>query len=631
MAKSGRNLYLKRKKPRRFLRFGIGLLLLAGLIILMLVFFNPWIWRLDLRSELEKSRSATTIYDRDGGPIASLYAKTRLWAGIPDIPITLQNAFVVTEDYRFYQHKGIDFRGIIRALYQDILAGRKVQGGSTITQQLVKNLFLTHEKSLLRKIFEMAYAIRIEQQYSKEDILEYYLNSIYFGHGAWGVQGGAEVYFGKSVQELTVLEGAMLAALVKSPEYYSPYRNPKAALKRRNLVLKLMQKHGYLKKTETERLVLEPIGNLERPGSTFVGAYFVDYVLSVLKQRTNYSEKYLRSTGLNIYTTMDREIQAIAEDAVETLPVSDLNQSGVIQPQGGAVILKPMTGEILALVGGRRYNSAQLNRAFELYRQPGSAIKPFLFAAALETGYRPETKLIDEPQELIINGQPWRPQNYDAKYRGEITLRTALEESVNTIAVQLIQRLGVGNVFALAQRMGLENLVAEGKRNDLGPAPLALGGLTKGVTLLELTGAYTSIANQGIRSKPFGIFRVYDMSGKLIYQDRITQESVIAPETASELTSMMEGVVTRGTGIRANIGIKAAGKTGTTNGNTNAWFIGYSPEYLAGVWIGNDRSDQPLLIKGVPFGSGTAAAIWGRIIHRISAKTAITPLNSPKR
>jgi penicillin-binding protein 1A len=631
MAKSGRNLYLKRKKPRRFLRFGIGLLLLAGLIILMLVFFNPWIWRLDLRSELEKSRSATTIYDRDGGPIASLYAKTRLWAGIPDIPITLQNAFVVTEDYRFYQHKGIDFRGIIRALYQDILAGRKVQGGSTITQQLVKNLFLTHEKSLLRKIFEMAYAIRIEQQYSKEDILEYYLNSIYFGHGAWGVQGGAEVYFGKSVQELTVLEGAMLAALVKSPEYYSPYRNPKAALKRRNLVLKLMQKHGYLKKTETERLVLEPIGNLERPGSTFVGAYFVDYVLSVLKQRTNYSEKYLRSTGLNIYTTMDREIQAIAEDAVETLPVSDLNQSGVIQPQGGVVILKPMTGEILALVGGRRYNSAQLNRAFELYRQPGSAIKPFLFAAALETGYRPETKLIDEPQELIINGQPWRPQNYDAKYRGEITLRTALEESVNTIAVQLIQRLGVGNVFALAQRMGLENLVAEGKRNDLGPAPLALGGLTKGVTLLELTGAYTSIANQGIRSKPFGIFRVYDMSGKLIYQDRITQESVIAPETASELTSMMEGVVTRGTGIRANIGIKAAGKTGTTNGNTNAWFIGYSPEYLAGVWIGNDRSDQPLLIKGVPFGSGTAAAIWGRIIHRISAKTAITPLNSPKR
>jgi penicillin-binding protein 1A len=631
MAKSGKKLYLKRKKPRRFFRLGIGFLLLAGLLILILVFFNPWVWRLDLRSELEKSRFATTIYDRDGGPMASLYAQTRLWARVSDIPISLQNAFVATEDYRFYQHKGIDIRGIIRALYQDILAGRKVQGGSTITQQLVKNLFLSHEKSILRKIFEMAYAIRIEQQYSKEDILEYYLNSIYFGHGTWGVQGGAEVYFGKSVQELTTSEGAMLAALAKSPEYYSPYRNPKAALERRNLVLKLMQKHEYLDKSETETLVLEPIGSLDRPGSTYIGAYFVDYVLSVLKQKTNYSEKYLRSAGLSIYTTMDREIQAVAEDAVETLPVSDLNQSGVVQPQGAVVIIKPTTGEILALVGGRRYNPAQLNRAFEIYRQPGSAIKPFLFAAALETGYRPETTLIDEPQKIVINGQLWRPQNYDAKYRGEVTLRTALEESVNTIAVQLVQRLGAGNVFALAQRMGLENLVAEGKRNDLGPAPLALGGLTKGVTLLELTGAYTSIANQGIRSKPFGIFRVYDKSGKLIYQDRIAQESVITPKTASELTSMMEGVITRGTGIRANIGTKAAGKTGTTNRNTNGWFIGYSSEYLAGVWIGNDRSDQPLIIKGVPFGSGTAAAIWGGILRQISAKTAITPLNWPRQ
>lgn len=631
MAKSGRNLYFKRKRPRRFFRFGLGLLLLAGFTILILVFFNPWVWRLDLRTELEKSRFATTIYDRDGEPVAGLYAKTRLWAPIQEIPIALRNAFIATEDYRFYQHKGIDVRGIIRALYQDILAGRKVQGGSTITQQLVKNLFLSHEKSILRKIFEMAYAIRIEQQYSKEEILEFYLNSIYFGHGTWGVQGGAEVYFGKPVQELTTSECAMISALAKSPEYYSPYRNPKAALERRNLVLNLMQKHGYLDKAETEKLVQEPLNSLDRPGSTHVGAYFVDYVLSVLKQKTNYSEEYLRGGGLSVYTTMDREIQAVAEDAVETLPVSDLNQSGVVQPQGAVVVIRPTTGEILALVGGRRYNPAQLNRAFEIYRQPGSAIKPFLFAAALETGYRPETKLIDEPLEVIVNGRPWRPQNYDAKYRGEITLRTALEESVNTVAVQLVQRLGAGNVFALAKRMGLENLVAEGERNDLGPAPLALGGLTKGVTLLELTGAYTSIANQGIRSKPFGIFRVYDKSGKLIYQDRITQETVISPETASELTSMMEGVIERGTGIRANIGTKAAGKTGTTNRNTNGWFIGYSPEYLAGVWIGNDRSDQPLIVKGVPLGSGTAAAIWGGILRRISAKTAITPLDRPRR
>lgn len=627
MAKSGRNQYLKKKKPRKFFRLTIGLILLAGFVIIALVFFNPWVWRLDLRTELEKSKFSTTVYDRDGEPVATLYAKTRLWAPIEDIPKDLQNAFIATEDYRFYRHKGIDFRGIIRALYQDILAGRKVQGGSTITQQLVKNLFLSHEKSIFRKIFEMAYAIRIEQQYSKEQILEFYLNSIYFGHGTWGVQGGAEVYFGKPVQELTTEESALISGLAKSPEYYSPYRNPKAALERRNLVLRLMQKHGYLSGVEVEGLLQKPVNSLERPGSTYVGAYLVDYVISILKEKTKYSEQYLRSAGLSIYTTMDRAIQASAEDAVETMAISETDRWGVVQPQGAIVIIKPATGEILALVGGRRFNPAQLNRAFEIYRQPGSAIKPFLFAAALETGYRPETTLIDQPLEVIVNGRPWRPQNYDNKYRGEITLRTALEESVNTISVQLVQRLGAGNVYALAQRMGLENLVAEGERNDLGPAPLALGGLTKGVTLLELTGAYTSFANQGIRSRPFGIFRVYDKSGKLIFQDRIIQEQVISPKTAAELTSMMEGVITKGTGVRANVGIKAAGKTGTTNRNTNGWFIGYNSEYLAGVWIGNDRSDQPLIVKGVPLGSGTAAAIWGDILRRISAKTAIMPLD----
>lgn len=596
-----------------------------------MVFFNPLVWRLNLRSELEKSKLATTVYDRDGEPVATLFAKTRLWASLTEIPKDLQNAFVATEDYRFYQHKGIDFRGILRAVYRDLLAGRKVQGGSTITQQLVKNIFLSQEKSIFRKIFEMSYAIRIEQQYSKGQILEYYLNSIYFGHGTWGVQGAAEVYFGKSVQKLTTPESALIAGLAKSPEYYSPYRNPRAALDRRNLVLELMQKHGYLKEAEVERFKNEPLNILEQPGSTYVGAYLVDYVLTILRQKTKYSESYLRSSGLTIYTTMDRKIQAAAEDAVKALPTSKTDQWGVVQPQGAAVVLKPTTGEILALVGGRRFNQAQVNRAFEIYRQPGSAIKPFLFATALETGYRPETKMVDQPLEVIVNGRPWRPQNYDNQYRGEITLRTALEESVNTIAVQLVQKLGSGNVYALARRMGLDSLVAKGEKNDLGLAPLALGGLTKGVTLLELTGAYTPFTNRGLRSWPFGVFRVYDRSGKLIYQERILQETVISPETASDLTSMMEGVITRGTGIRANIGVKAAGKTGTTNRNTNGWFIGYTPEYLAGVWIGNDRSDQPLLVKGIPLGSGTAASTWGEILRRISAKTAIVPLNLPRR
>ncbi|NLY75960.1 MAG: PBP1A family penicillin-binding protein [Firmicutes bacterium] len=622
MAKKVRHRYSQKRRPKWFFRFGLSLLLITGFTVIGLVFFNPWVWKLDLRSELEKSKIATTLYDRNGEPIAGLFPTTRLWVPLRDIPEDLQKAVIITEDKRFYQHKGIDFRGILRAVYQDILAGRKVQGGSTITQQLVKNLFLSHEKRIIRKIFEMAYAIRIEQQYSKEQILEFYLNSIYFGHGAWGAQSAAEVYFGKPLRELTVSECALLTGLIKSPEYYSPFRNAERALERRNLVLNLMGNEGYLKREAVERLSQEPVNVLEQPGSTYVGAYFVDYVLSKLKQRTNFNEEYLRGAGLSIYTTMDRRVQSAAEEAIKSLPVSMTDQWGVVQPQGAIVVLKPTTGEILALVGGRRFSQAQVNRAFEIYRQPGSAIKPFLFAAALETGYRPETKMIDQPLEIMVNGRPWRPQNYDNRYRGEITLQTALEESVNTVAVQLVRELGPGNVYALAQRMGLENLVAEGEKNDLGPAPLALGGLTKGLSLLELTGAYTPFANQGIRSRPFGIFRVYDRAGKLIYQERISQETVISRETAFDLTSMMEGVILRGTGIRANIGIKAAGKTGTTNRNTNGWFIGYTPEYLAGVWIGNDRSDQPLSVKGIPLGSGAAASIWGGLLRGISADTA---------
>ena len=266
-------------------------------------------------------------------------------------PKDLQNAFIATEDYRFYQHKGIDLRGILRAVYQDIKAGKKVQGGSTITQQLVKNLFFTQEKLFFRKIFEMAYAIRIEQQYSKEQILEFYLNSIYFGHGTWGVQGASEVYFGKPVRELTTAESAMISALARSPEYYSPFRNPEAALKRRNLILNLMGKHGYLDQAEVERLSREPVNSLERPGSTHVGAYFVDYVLAVLKEKTKYSEAYLRSAGLNIYTTMDRG-SSRCRRRDQRFPPPTLNKWGVVPAPGAVVVLKPTTGEILAWLEG---------------------------------------------------------------------------------------------------------------------------------------------------------------------------------------------------------------------------------------------------------------------------------------
>jgi penicillin-binding protein 1A len=616
----------KPQKPNWLIRWSLGLFLLGGAVLVGLIFFNPLVWRLNLRAELEKSKVATTVYDRNGQPVATLYSKTRVWVPLDAIPKSLQEAFIATEDYRFYRHKGIDPRGLLRALYQDIREGGKVQGGSTITQQLVKTLFFTQEKHFLRKIWEMAYAIRIEQQYSKKHILEFYLNSIYLGHGTWGVQGAAGLYLGKQVRDLNTAECALLAALARSPEYYSPFRHPEAALRRRNLVLGLMARHGYLNRELYRSLVKLPLDKLSSPGTPYVGAYFADYAIHVLSQKTHFSENYLRSSGLRIYTTMDRRIQAAAETAIKQLPVAGADRWGVAQPQGAMVVLDPKTGEVLALVGGRRYSAAEVNRAFQFYRQPGSAIKPFLYAAAMEAGYRPDSMFVDEPLEINIYGKKWRPQNYDNKYRGPITLREALEESVNTVAVELTQKVGPGNVYALARRMGLESLVAEGELNDIGLAPLALGGLTKGVTLLELTGAYSPLANHGIHSAPFGILRAYDQGGKLIYHGGISREQVIEPRTAADLTSMMAGVITRGTGIQANIGVPAAGKTGTTNNNTNGWFVGYTEELLAGVWIGNDLPDRPLIVDGVALGSGMAAAIWGNLMRRaLSTPAGLQP------
>ncbi|MGD9154164.1 MAG: PBP1A family penicillin-binding protein [Bacillota bacterium] len=607
----------KKVKNRRFSRTLLGLGLLAGFGLVFAVFFNPWVWRLNLRAELEKSKIASTVFDRNGDPIGSLYAKTRLWAPFDIIPQKLQQAYVATEDVRYYSHKGIDLRGIGRALWEDLKSGRKVQGGSTITQQLVKNRFFSHEKNLIRKVMEMAYAIRIEQQYNKQQILELYLNSIYLGHGAWGVEAASRVYFGKSVRDLAVNQAALLAALAKSPEYYSPFRNPAAALQRRNLILRLMHKYGYLNTADWKRYTAKPLEVLNTPGSSYEGAYFVDYVIAQLSRSTEYSEQYIRTAGLKVYTTMDRGIQRAAERVFAALPQATRDRWGVAQPQGALVALDPQNGAILGLVGGRRFSGAEVNRSYQLYRQPGSAIKPFVYAMALENGYTPASTFEDRPLAINVNGQIWQPQNYDNQYRGKIDLQTALEDSVNTVAVQLVQELGVDPVFNMAKRMGLESLVADGARNDRGLAPLALGGLTRGVTLLELTGAYTAFGNRGIYSQPFGILSVYHHDGRLLFREKVRQSQVIQSETAAQLTQMLTGVIERGTGRRARLNTAAAGKTGTTNGNTNGWFIGYTDRLLAGIWIGNDRADQTLRVAGISMGSSTAASLWRVFMRQV--------------
>lgn len=599
------------------MRIFVGIILVLVLVAIGFVFFNPVVGRLDLEKELNASKVASTVYDRNGEPIATLYAKTRLWIPADEIPQHLKEAFIVTEDKRFYKHKGIDLRGIFRALYQDIRAKKKIQGGSTITQQLVKNIFLTHEKSFARKFWEMAYAIRIEQQYSKEEILEFYLNSIFLGHGTWGIAGGAQVYFGKGVNELTIAECAMLAGLTKSPENYSPFRNSKLALERRNVVLELMYAEKMLTNLEFAEACIEKNITLNKPGSTYVGAWFVDYILEKLRREINFSEEELRGGGYRIYTTMDRRIQLAAERTMSELPEGKADQWGVMQPQGALVAIEPHDGEIIALVGGRRFSAAENNRSFQIHRQPGSAVKPFAFAAALENGYSAEdTYMSDEPLELTVGDTVWKPQNNDNEYRGWINLKTALQYSVNMVAIRLVQELGLQTVFEMSRRLGIESLVSSGNNNDLALAPLALGGYTKGVSLLELTSAYSAFANDGVKVKPYGIVRVYDSRGRLVYRAEPQNQAVISKEIADQLSLMMQEVVRAGTGKSAGkVGV-AAGKTGTTNRNTNGWFIGYNDKILAGIWIGNDRSGDSLIVKGVPLGSSKAAALWGDFLRR---------------
>lgn len=591
-------------------------LVMIGLFFTVFVLYNPFLSDFDLRALLNESRRASLILDRNGESVITLNPARISWVSLERIPLFLRQAVVTVEDRRFYEHRGIDFRGIIRAAFHVLRTGRPSQGGSTITQQLAKNLFLTREKLITRKLREMGYAVRIEEKYSKDEILEFYLNQIYFGHGVYGVESAALFYFGKRLWELRPVDLALLVALIRGPEYYSPFRNPENALDHRNLILEVLRDEDLITEKEYQEGVEEGLGVKTKPEMVVSGSYFADYVQESIAQEYGWSAEFIRAGGLRIHTTLDLYMQKTAEEIVSSLPA---DESG--NPQAALVALDPRTGEIRALVGGRNYRFSSLNRTHRIRRQIGSAIKPLIFAAAVESGFTPETPVLDEAEVYFINGREWRPQNFDNEYRGYIPLRQALEESVNTVAVRIVDELGIKPVFSFVEKMGLP-LVAEGVRNDQGLAPLALGGLTDGVNLLELARSYTPLANRGVRSEPLAVLKVEDSNGRLLRRGRISQDQVIEAATALIVTDMMQGVITRGTGRRANPGRPAAGKTGTSNENTDAWFIGYTPELLAVLWMGNDDR-SPLQINGTVIGSGTAAEYWGAFIEKALIRNAV--------
>jgi penicillin-binding protein 1A len=578
------------------------------------------------------------IYDENDELITEFHVERRIFVPLAQIPPALRNAIVATEDSRFYSHFGVDPMGIARAVYQNFRRGRIVEGGSTITQQLAKVLFLTPDKSLERKLKEAVLALELERRYTKERILEMYLNQIYFGQGAFGVEAAARTYFGKPVSELTVAECALLAGLPKAPATYSPFEHPEAARRRRATVLARMVDTGALKPAEAKRLGEASLDLLPPEKRRTTGQYFLEYVQQQLEAQ--YGADIVFKGGLHVYTTLSPPMQVKAERALRdglkalesrrTVAVSAAKEKAAPaaperppdRPEGALLAIDPQTGYIKAMVGGYDFFRSEFNRAVQARRQPGSAFKPFIYIAALESGQTPASIVDDSPVEYPVgrNNKPWKPDNYDRKHRGPITYQQALEESINVAAVKVLERNGIRHTVEVARRLGVESPLVEN-------LSMALG--TSDLTLLELTSAYGALANQGTWMRPTAIRYVLDPQRKLLEENTPQGKQVLSPEVAYVATYMLRGTIERGTGVAAKaLGRPAAAKTGTTNDYSNAWFIGYTPHLVTGVWVGYDR---PRSLGKDETGSRVAVPIWTTFMSEALAGTPIENFPQPDK
>ncbi len=654
------------------------ILTLAGIVIIICGvltynFLQTCMQDLPSIEELEeyKPKLSTKIFDINGKLVDEFFIERRAFVHLKDLPPNLINAIIATEDSDFYGHWGISPMGILRALIKDFAHGKFVQGGSTITQQVSKTLFLTSEKKISRKIKEVILAVKFEQRYSKNEILEIYLNHIYFGHGVYGIQLASELYFGKSPTDLNLEECALLAGLPKAPEYYSPYKNPEAAIARRNTVIKRLLKDGFITKGDYENALEKPTNVLEKFSRQRYASYFVEYIRQKLEP---YYGDVLYKGGLRIYTTLDLDMQIAAVNAFEdnlakfdaeklskiqkfletkkiTYPDDDLkiyaSTEAYKNVQGSVIALDPKTGQIRALVGGRNFKQSQFNRATQAKRQPGSSFKTIIFTAAIDQKIPPNTILDDSPVVYYNNGidwqlvgknhdlsdlpqeikdklrkledmpeykdkakrkkqrtpydplQIWMPGNYSHKYLGNITMRQALENSVNIAVIKLLEQV--------TSKVGVEYTQKLGIKSSVSPyLSMALGTFV--VTPLELTNAYATLANNGIRTEPYAIIKICDNQGNILEEHSPEETAVLSEETSYVVTNLLRGVINNGTGMRAKaLGRPAAGKTGTTNDYSDAWFIAYTPELVASVWVGYD--DQKTLGRNQT-GGKLSASIW---------------------
>ena len=588
-----------------------GAFVLAGIASLQLYLSSqPPIKNL----EQFKPNIVTKFYSHDGEIVKTFTAYTFSKIELKDVPEQLKEAIIATEDKNFYHHHGYDIFGLARSSVQNVMARRVVQGASTITQQLARILFLSNEKTFTRKIKELVIAARIEKTISKDQILEMYLNNVYLGSGAYGVQGAAKIYFNKNIKDCTLPELALIAGLPQAPSIYSPYNDKDLAIKRRNQVLTRMYKMRYITKDEYQEAKKADVKLSDMPQlyTTNKAPYFCDYIMQEL-QKMGFDETEIIHGGYKIVTTLDSKTQEAANEAV----IRDMKAWGLGSDSKQAAVFSfdPTNGKILAYVGGKDYTKTQFDRVTQSVRPPGSAFKPFVYAAALERGLLPNDFLEDMPVKI----GDWSPRNYGNKYRGKIPVYSALMVSSNVCAARVIKDIGIRSVIQLARVLGIETPLAY-------DYTIALG--SNGVKLFEFTRAYGAFANGGYVVQPYGIERIETSRGKVIYKAPKTKMShQLSMQTAAEMTEMLKTVITNGTGAAANIGKPAAGKTGTTDDNKDAYFVGYTPSVVTGVWVGSD--DNTVMNKSIQGGT-VPAIIWKDVMKVATEPYGSEEFNYPK-
>ncbi|MED3564252.1 penicillin-binding protein 1A [Bacillus xiapuensis] len=573
----------------------------------------------DISGLKDEFPQATVFYDQNNQIASKVSANKNEGVSIKQIPESMKNAVIAIEDHRFYQHHGVDFVGTSRAFIRDLKAGRMIEGGSTITQQLTKNTLLTSKKTFKRKIEEVFLALEIERKYSKQEILQMYLNKIYFGAGAWGIKQAALKYFAKDVKNLTLSESALLAGLIRSPSALNPYEHMEKAAKRRDLVLDEMKKQGYISNQQFDQAKKEKVVLNDKGGDPFRGKYpyYVDQVFEEAHNDFGLSQDELLTEGYRIYTELDQAMQMAMENAYQNDALFPNGHDPLLQ--SGGVLVDPKTGGIRALVGGRgEHTFLGYNRASQLKAQPGSSIKPIsVYTPALEEGWKVTDMLKDEPMKF----GDYAPKNYDFKYAGEVPMYEAVKDSKNVPAVWLLNKIGINKGMESMKRFGIPL-----EKSDRSLS-IALGGLEKGVSPMDMAEAYMVFANNGFRERTHVINKIVDADGKIVGQRNEEKIRVTTKAVTDNMTTMLLGVVEQGSGQGAQIpGREVAGKTGSTqvpikgiSGVKDQWFVGYTPQLVGAIWVGYDKTDENHYLTTT---SGTGAAIVFREVMNDALENA---------